>query len=738
MSFGSCCVLQGNNYLKMKPKAIEILGVQKGLILNFEVKQIFQHSQPQPQEISYIFPDDFKMCIYDLKFAVGDKIIKPELKAKNEALETYKEAISEGKTAIYGANIANGLNEFKLGNLPPKTACKVILKIAFCANQINENSFYVKFPLDVYTPYGSVECLDIKKNFSLMLHSESDKIKKITSNVVNGVFDENTKTFSISKKIVNKDNENSIIITFETVEQLENSVMIAPNDEDSSYDFCSLLISPNKEIFETQKDETMLQEREFIFVVDCSGSMRGPSIMNAAECLEIIIRSLPQNSFFNVILFGSSYTKLFENSQPYNNETSTKAISKAQNLKADLGGTNIYDPLQDIFSTKPKYGQRQVFILTDGEVENTSQVLNLVEQKANENRCFSIGLGRGCDAGLIEGIARASNGKCDFVQEGDLISEKLIPQLQSSFSQFIHQISIHIEGDTNNSFEVVPFPIPGITLNNIVPLFLRNKKENGKDNSFSKGFLLSGVIGKETVEFPIDNVESLQNIQEDEYGCSRGFNIGKAIMALFAYKQIQNITVQGDLSNEQISKIVDLSISSGILTAYTGYVGMVEPSQEAKTKSERVKMMRYVCFCVAPPREYFHPFVESSFPDDDNDDDDDDNYAELLTFDSQKNSSFNLMSIIRCQNSEGFWEDLNEIKTITGININHIDKIKVNDPSLETKCVATFVAIAAIHIRSADKKNTWKMIEQKAIDWLKKTLPQCNINEIMKEIEKFA
>lgn len=165
MTFGTCCILQGNDFLKMKPKSIKIEGFQKGLLLNFEFKQIFKHSQPQPEKISYIFPNDCKMCVYDVTFVVGDKIIKPEIKSRKEAIETYEEATSEGNTAIYGANISKELNEFKLGNLPPKTECQVIQKIAFIANQINENSFFIKFPLDVYTPYGSVECLNIKSNF---------------------------------------------------------------------------------------------------------------------------------------------------------------------------------------------------------------------------------------------------------------------------------------------------------------------------------------------------------------------------------------------------------------------------------------------------------------------------------------------------------------------------------------------------------------------------------------------
>lgn len=71
------------------------------------------------------------------------------------------------------------------------------------------------------------------------------------------------------------------------------------------------------------------------------------------------------------------------------------------------------------------FGQRCVFILTDGEVKDRENVINLVELNSKSNTCFTIGFGRGCDAGLMERIAEISGGKSDFIQEGDSISEKL-------------------------------------------------------------------------------------------------------------------------------------------------------------------------------------------------------------------------------------------------------------------------------------------------------------------------
>lgn len=70
------------------------------------------------------------------------------------------------------------------------------------------------------------------------------------------------------------------------------------------------------------------------------------------------------------------------------------------------------------------YDQRNFFILAESEVQNPSEVIELVKVNSSKNRCFTIGLEKCCDVGFVEAIAEVSGGKCDFVQEGDSSSKK--------------------------------------------------------------------------------------------------------------------------------------------------------------------------------------------------------------------------------------------------------------------------------------------------------------------------
>jgi hypothetical protein len=167
------------------------------------------------------------------------------------------------------------------------------------------------------------------------------------------------------------------------------------------------------------------QTGELIFLVDCSGSMRGGGlnspIVRCSELLRLFAHSIPSTATFNVILFGSKFKKLFQHPHPATEEYRTRAIKLAENLRADLGGTEILPPLREIGETPVQPGRvRQVFVLTDGAVTNTQQVIAQVDRDSVQARYFSIGIGEGCSRELVKGIADAGHGSSEFVTSGDL------------------------------------------------------------------------------------------------------------------------------------------------------------------------------------------------------------------------------------------------------------------------------------------------------------------------------
>ncbi len=61
-------------------------------------------------------------------------------------------------------------------------------------------------------------------------------------------------------------------------------------------------------------------------------------------------------------------------------------------MGADLGGTSLLPPLQDVLSYKPRDGiPRQLFVLTDGEVGNSDECIQFVrDHSGNFLFCCSV------------------------------------------------------------------------------------------------------------------------------------------------------------------------------------------------------------------------------------------------------------------------------------------------------------------------------------------------------------
>jgi von Willebrand factor A domain-containing protein 5 len=98
----------------------------------------------------------------------------------------------------------------------------------------------------------------------------------------------------------------------------------------------------------------------YVFIVDRSGSMSGSRMRQTKKAMDLFIRSLPPQSKFQIISFGSSYSLMDSGNvwdaktssvQPngvfeYNEANVGKALDLLGKFEADMGGTEILNPLK--------------------------------------------------------------------------------------------------------------------------------------------------------------------------------------------------------------------------------------------------------------------------------------------------------------------------------------------------------------------------------------------------------
>ena len=177
--------------------------------------------------------------------------------------------------------------------------------------------------------------------------------------------------------------------------------------------------------------------------------MMGTRIDTAKEALVFFLKSLPEDSYFNIVSFGSDFSSLFPVSQRYEDSTLESALSTIDTFDADMGGTEIYKAL-DVTLNLPLFkaegGQvyeRKIFLLTDGAVSDPNQIVELVRANAKDTKVYTVGIGNGCSEFLVKQVAIAGNGRCELIKDEEGVVEKVIYLLQHSLSDTYSGFLIH-------------------------------------------------------------------------------------------------------------------------------------------------------------------------------------------------------------------------------------------------------------------------------------------------------
>merc|ERR1711963_1228361 len=164
----------------------------------------------------------------------------------------------------------------------------------------------------------------------------------------------------------------------------------------------------------------------------------------AKEALKLFLHSMPVDCYFNIWSFGSNFSSLFkQGSKLYDDDTLAKAKNHVNSMSADFGGTELYNPLQNIFTSQEIDGYaRQIFLLTDGAVSNSDRVIQLVKKNSDKTRVFTLGLGSSASRHLIKGVARAGNGMALFCSLNEDLRPKVVTLLKNALMPALTDLQV--------------------------------------------------------------------------------------------------------------------------------------------------------------------------------------------------------------------------------------------------------------------------------------------------------
>jgi len=247
----------------------------------------------------------------------------------------------------------------------------------------------------------------------------------------------------------------------------------------------------------------------FIFLIDQSGSMRGKSIELVKQALLLFIQSLPPKSYFQLIGFGSDFKYYNETPVEYNKENVKIIIQVINNLKANMGGTNISTPLKDIFSNK-NYDNinlaKNIFLLTDGQVHDREECINSISANNSRFRIQSIGIGNDFDRILIERCGKLGKGSSSFVINVEELNHVVIDTLNKCLRPYLTKINFDVK--QINKIHIMPFLDNISYQDDIINFaFISNEKKEGPIDINLKANDTKNDINK---DFKVDKIINLE------------------------------------------------------------------------------------------------------------------------------------------------------------------------------------------------------------------------------------
>ena len=296
-----------------------------------------------------------------------------------------------------------------MGNLPPKQ------DLTFISEHIQYLESSNKYEYELFKNLPIISCRnsgvyfspEIKGKIEIKTNNKINISKKIFSNDLNIIEEkfseeennyfmqyeykenkESNNTEEKNKKIFGKDSDdekdpkkNKINEIYLEIEQQplilyrqksslienENNYIIQYKHNATNFDIKSI-------------DNMNLSPAIFIFLVDQSCSMRDEPIRVTCKALVLFLQSLPAGSYYQLIGFGTEYVKYDYKPREYTQENITYSIERATYLQVNMGGTDLYHPLKDIYKSREMYDKlnlpKNIFILTDGESFRRKDAIN--------------------------------------------------------------------------------------------------------------------------------------------------------------------------------------------------------------------------------------------------------------------------------------------------------------------------------------------------------------------------
>ncbi len=545
-----------------QPSMSHINVMIKDKIATTTLEQTFRNTLDKQVSAVYIAPVPAGATVLSFAQLIDGKWVEAEVKTSDAAQADYDAAASQGKDAsVMSASVSAppGMDPKTIFQtrivLPPMAERSVRFTYTeVLAGEIGltrytyplSNSNLSDEPVgDLLVDVKIVENDEIRAVYSPS-HSDKIEVSRADPNTAEAVYRAQNVVPSQNFELVYTESNQKFGLNMATYRDAE--------DQDGYF---VLIAAP-----QLDADKSEVVQKDFVFVLDRSGSMNGPKFTQAKAALENILNALNPGDRFTVITFDDKV-------QPF----STELIPAEQRQKAlqwvkDLqtgGGTNINDALQTALATVDRTSARPhiIVFLTDGQATNgitaTSAILNNVRETIRpQSRIYTIGVGD-VNKALLESLAQENRGTSLFVTATEPLEQPLRSYYAAIDSPVLVDLALDFGGV--QVYDMHPNPIPDMFLGGQVVLTGRYKG-GGLTN-----VTLTGNVNGQQHKSTYQNIKFITDPAD---GKTASF-----VPRLWAQRKVEtlvrDLTINGP-DPKKIEEVKQLGLKYQIVTPYTSFV----------------------------------------------------------------------------------------------------------------------------------------------------------------------
>lgn len=423
--------------------AVDIEGHVDGLLFSLTLAQTYVNKGNEPIEVQYTFPLPHGAVLLRMAASFGARRIEAEVLPKRQAQTRYEDALDDGHAPVLLELAAGGLHTANLGNLAPGESVKLELSfVQLLAPQLGR--LRLAIPTTMAPRYGlpqaaGVQAHQVPDTSLLVSYPLTLRVE-----VARGLGDCEVACSSHAHRLETTPEawvlelapgavlDRDVVLQVTPVEPWPNLLALGVDTATVGAPVVALASF-------TVPPQPPLASLSLRLLLDCSGSMAGDSISSTRRAVRSLLRQMGRQDHVSLSRFGDTCEHLAPPSL-CDAAHLEHLREKLRHVDADMGGTEISQALQEVFSAwKPRAvsgggsaangsERADVLLITDGEVWQTPSLLQAAARSGH--RVFAIGVGAAPAEDVLRELAEATGGACEFVTPGEALEQAVLQMLQ--------------------------------------------------------------------------------------------------------------------------------------------------------------------------------------------------------------------------------------------------------------------------------------------------------------------